>query len=145
MVRYRCPGFSGLPTGRGRVFLFVATSLVGLEWGGTDSHTDARPVCRSTCPCTCFQTRSKSEKTCVTHCFFIEFVSKIAQIFSFYRHPATVSDAPLPIRDETVERYCPTVQPLMLLAARDELDTRLLSGVLLVAVAIFDPADVPNI
>jgi hypothetical protein len=49
------------------------------------------------------------------------------------------------MRVETVERYCPTVQPLMLLAASDELDTRLLSGVLLVAVAIFDPADGPNI
>lgn len=72
-------------------------------------------------------------------------MSKIAQIFGFYRHPVTTSDAPLPMREETVERYCPTVQPLMLLAASDELDTRLLNGVLLVAVAIFEPADVPNI
>jgi hypothetical protein len=49
------------------------------------------------------------------------------------------------MRVETVERYCPTVQPLMLLAASEERDTRLLRGVLLVAAAIFEPADGPNI
>lgn len=69
----------------------------------------------------------------------------MARISSFCSHPVTVSEAPLPIRVDTVERYCPTVQPLMLLAAREELGTRLLRGVLVVAVAIFDPADVPNI
>ncbi len=72
-------------------------------------------------------------------------MSKIAQLFRVCSHPVTVSDAPLPMRVETVERYCPTVQPLMLLAASEEPDTRLLRGVLLVAAAIFEPADGPNI
>ena len=92
-----------------------------------------------------FRQDQKTQKCRVNHCFFAVFVSKMAQLFHFCSHPVTVSDAPLPMRVETVERYCPTVQPLMLLAASDELDTRLLSGVLLVAVAIFDPAEVPNI
>lgn len=92
-----------------------------------------------------FRQDQKTKKQRVRHCFFAFFVSKMARISSFCSHPVTVSEAPLPIRVDTVERYCPTVQPLMLLAAREELGTRLLRGVLLVAVAIFDPADVPNI
>lgn len=92
-----------------------------------------------------FRQDQKVKKWRVRHCFFTDFVSKIAQLFRFCSHPVTVSDAPLPMRVETVERYCPTVQPLMLLAASEERDTRLLRGVLLVAAAIFEPADGPNI